>query len=284
MPNQVSPGFDRGFVSMSDAPGADIGFDDLFPPETNNLGAPQAPPQGTNPQEPPQATPPTEADFIRAGQTVYRTREDAEKGIDPDELKPRPKAPEPTTTPEPPSQFKYYQNPKMFDELSEAVKAQDKVRYQQILEQHNLEQMNAVFAPVAPYIAEVARQRAVRQVADEVPDFTQFINSQGYRETLKSLPSLEMAVKNAESNFAMAENLGELYKIAYLVNQGRNRSANPAPIQQSVPPPAVRPTTAPSTMTPPAPAPPTSDWTTNRDSRRQLIKDMEGRGIKDVAF
>src|SRR5580698_10995771 len=80
MPNNVSSGFDRAYVDMQAAPGADASWDDLFPPEGVPAGVPQAP-QGTNPPaSQPQASSQTNQPFLQAGSTVYLTPEAAVEG------------------------------------------------------------------------------------------------------------------------------------------------------------------------------------------------------------
>ena len=288
-----------GKVNLSAAPGADINFDDLFPVEPENLGAPQAPPSGTVPQQTPQAP-----DFLiksEDGKIVYKTAEEAingirhkdelveryrtylqSQGVDPNTL--QKKDPEPQVQNPQGPQFKYLGNEdKLFDALSGAVQTQNKKAYAQALREYNEEVMQQSFAPVAPFISEVARQRAVREVSKEAPEFVTFQSSAAYNEALDRLPKLKQAIEYAENDFNAAASLPELYKIAYLVSQGMKR---PEPVAAApaapTPAPVARPTLASSTMTPPQPSAPPS--MANADSRKQLINDLLARGAGDIRF
>jgi hypothetical protein len=299
-----APGQNGSYINMSRAPGADLSFDDLFPVEPENVSAAPQAPQGTTPPAP--AAP--SAPYLKSedGRIVYNTSEDAIKGIahkdalveryrtylssqgiDPNTLqssRPEPQAPAPTTTTN--SQYTYLDHEdKLFDELSAAATKGDKKAYGQLLRTYNREILNQEFAPIAPLIAEVARQRAVRQVSSEAPEFSTFQSSDRYRDTLDKLPKLKQAIELAENDLNMADSLGELYRITYLVSQGMNKpevvvpaAAPAAPVQN---PP--RPTTMqPTSMAPPQPgvAP---DLRTS-EGRKSLIRDMEARGIGDLRF
>src|SRR5579863_9736244 len=77
-PNSVSPGHVSGSVSLQDAPGGDQDWDSLFPnPELQPASQPQVANPGINPQQP--QTP--QAPFLKAGETVYNTAEDAANGV-----------------------------------------------------------------------------------------------------------------------------------------------------------------------------------------------------------
>jgi len=282
---------------MDDAPGADSSFDELFPPEGSESAAPpQAQPQETTPPEPPQANTP----FLQAGKSVYLTPEDAAKGVahkdelidryrtflaeqgfDPNTFQPKASA-QPQAPPKvEQSPYTYFGNgQKLYDDLAQAVASKDPVRYERVMQQYQTESFNAHLAPVAPLISEVARNRAIREVSHELPEFAKFADSQDFYSTVDKLPVLKTGIAACEQNITVpgaAEQLRELYKLAYLVNQGLRGSVPvqtpPAPI------PPARPTTLPSTMTPPAPGVPTQNWATNREARKQLIKDAEARGL-----
>lgn len=295
-------------TSLTAAPGAELSFDELFPLDGENIGAPQVP-QGTVPSAPPVtpapvAAPPAPEFFIKAGSTVYKSQEDAVKGIEhkdtligryreylqtkginPDTLQSA--QPEPQVPAVDQSPYTYLNNgKKLHADLADAMSKGDTNRWEEILRKHNEEQMQATYAPIAPYITEMARMRAVREVGTEVPNFGTFVDSDEYKQTLDNLPRLKQAIETAQSNFQMADSLGELYKIAYLATQG-SRPAAPvvtaapaaAPVVQTQP---MRPTMAASTMVPPQPTSP-ADLTTQA-GRQQYLKDVELRGIKDVRF
>lgn len=290
-PNQVSPGANGNHLNFSDAPSGDIPFDSLFPNEEVN-GAPQTPPAGTPPPTPPQAE-----FFLKAGNSVYKTAEDAangvqhkdtligkyrsylsEQGIDPDTLQTKPKPAAPTQD----DPYTYLnKGSKYFDDLSAAVSKRDPLEYERVQRTYNQEIMQAQFGSLGPLISDVAQQRAARKVSGEAKDFNEFLYSDSYKDVRQSIPLLDSAIKNAEANYNFADQLPDLYRMAYMIHQGKSRSEVTTPV---VNPPTSRPTTSPSTMTPPVPSGPTTNWAQNTTERKQLIKDMESRGIKDMQF
>lgn len=303
MPNAVSSGATSGYIDMSGAPGADNSLDDLFPnPELQPAVPPQAA-QGTTPQQTPQAP---AAPFLKAGDSVYNTAEEAarglehkdqlvaryraflaENGFDPNELKPVQKEP-PQATPEQ-SQFTYLGNPKKYyEDLARAANPQrpDPEAYERVQRQYQQEVFSNFLAPYAPLMAETARQRAIRQVSADIPNFQTFIEGPGFKKTVETIPLYKEMLELGESNPDASKRLPEVYRMIYLTYQGMNQAQPPT--AQSVPPvqtsPTVRqqPTLAPSAMTPPTPGIPTTNWATDRDARRQLIKDREAQGIKDL--
>lgn len=289
--------------------GADISFDELFGVEDGSYPRSQAP-------DPATASPAPQADdqfFLKTGSTVYKTLDDAVKGTEhkdawiarareyqrennlDENFQPRgvPNAPAPAAPvqPETSSQFKYLNNAKgYFEDLSQAASKGDYASYQRIQQEAQLEFNSQQFAPVVPLLSEVARNKAIREVSGDIKDFNTFVDSEDYRETLKQNPVLANAIKVCETDFSHTDQLPGLFRLAYLTNQGRRmpdllrqQPTQAAPTIQSQPP---RPTTAPSTMTPPPSTSPsqTSNWATDREARKALIKDTESRGLADQLF
>lgn len=297
-------------ADMSQAPGSDLSFDDLFPVNGESLGVSQAPASGTTPQQPqqPQAAPTTPQApdfFIRAGQSVYKTEEDAvkgiqhkdeligryrqyleTKGINPDTLQePQTPSPQPATPQHQGPSFTYLNNgKKLHSDLAAAMQANDPEKWETVLRTYNSELLQSQFAPVAPLMAEVARTRAIRQVSSEIPDFNTFIAGEDYRHTLDSLPILKQAVEASENNLEMADKLGELYKLTYLASQGSRKSTEPitpvTPVVATQTP--ARPTISPSSMTPPQPQ--AAPNLNTIEGRRQYMQELEQRGIKEKVF
>src|SRR5271154_6444685 len=181
--NSVSPGYTTGQVDLSKAPGSDQDWDSLFlNPENPTASQPQAA-SGTNPQQPPQAQ---TSPFLKAGETVYNTAEDAatgivhkdsviakyrdylsKNGVDPNAIlkdevqqtRPQVQSQEPTRTNSP---YKYYGNPNFFDEVAKAASDRDRVRYEQLMSQHTQEAIAASLDPWRATLAETNRFRAIR--------------------------------------------------------------------------------------------------------------------------
>lgn len=278
-------------------PGGDLPFDDLFaqPAEPVAQPTPAQPPApaAAEPQAPAPQPPATPEPFLKAGSTVYNTREEAERslaykdqvverlrnleiqrtGIDP--LTGKPVAP----TPQGPVSYRTNQG-QYFDDLMQAVTKNDRAKYfeaQQKLIYDTLE-------PIAPLISDFSKQQAVSRVAQEIKDFTGFLQSKEYTDTLEVLPELKAAIQYAESDLNFANRLDQLYKTAFWAAQGRKtpelvqaaaQAATAAPAQ----PP--RPTTTPATMTPPAPGAPPSLNTS--EGRKALIAQMESK-LQDVKW
>jgi hypothetical protein len=309
-PNTVSPGNNGGRINLQNAPGADYNFDDLFPnpevtPQQSQVATSETPSQQT-----PQAT--ENQPFLKAGNSVYLTAEEAAKGIehkdalvtryrdflaqqgfDPNEL--RPKA-APQVQPQVVDNF---DSGKLFDELASAAQRGDKAAYGRIQEsyQRKIAQdvVQNVLAPYAPLMAETARQRAIREVSAEIPDFPNFIGSEAFRRVSDSIPIYKDMLQLGENNPEASKRLPEVYKSMYLVNQGLTRQAQvsqPQAQQVTAPPvqntPTGRPqqSLTPSTLTPPnQSAIDTRNWSYNdaryadSNARKQLIKDSESKGL-----
>jgi hypothetical protein len=314
--NNVSPGYSTHQVDMSKAPGADQDWDSLFlNPEVQTASQPQVA-SGTNPQQQPQAVT-TNQPFIKAGETVYNTAEDAvagishkdsviakyrdflsKNGLDPnavlkDEVQvQRPQAQSQTSQPTN-SPYKYYGNPNFFDEVAQAATNKDRVRYEQLMSQHTQEAIQAQLDPWRATLAETNRFRAIRQATAEVPDFGKFIEGPGYKKVMDSFPLYKEMVQIGENDPVAAQRLPEVYKSMYLIYQGMNQQGQPQQAQQTtnVSPqvnPTVRqqPTLQSSALTPPAPVTNTQGWQeatwrgnkpTGNDARKQLIQDGDAR-------
>lgn len=313
-PNAVSSGANGSRVDFASAPGADMSFDDLFPPSEGPASQPQAAP-GTPPPSTPQAA---SQPFLKAGDSVYLSAEDAARGIehkdqlvaryrtflqengfDPND--PHPKAATQTNAPAAePSQYKYYKTGKLYDALATALSTKNVQEYERIQTEHAREaaqdEFTRMYAPYAPLMAETARQRAFREVSKEIPDFNTFYGSDGYKAVTSQVPLIHEMELIGESNPEAAKRLPELYKMAYLVHQGLNRTQAPVPAL-NVPPvqnsPTARPQTptlSPSSLTPPAPGIDTRGWersqgngrSLNSDARKQLIRDFESKGTDNL--
>lgn len=303
-PNSVSSGYNQGRIDLSSAPGADQDWDSLFPnPELQSASSVQPTNPGTNPQ--------ANQPFLKAGDTVYNTAEDAiqgtthkdelianyrrflsEQGVDPNTLQRSPNTsvqaqPEPAAKNSP---YKYYGSPNFFDEVADAAAKRDRVRYEQLMSAHSREAAQAaiqeVLAPWQTTLAETNRVRAIRQATTEVPDFGKFIEGPGYKKVLDSFPLYKEMVQIGENDPVAAQRLPEVYKSMYLIYQGMNQTQAQPQLTTSTTQvnPTVRqqPTLQPSSLTPPPPHASTQGWQDTswrgnkplaNDARKQLIQD-----------
>lgn len=287
---------------FSDAPGADISFDTLFPPDETNLGTTSAEPGTVT--TPPVQTPPDKRVFFKSPTgTVYETEEDLVRGIaHKDELIERlrqksiaqdgidpitGKQVRSTQTPQTNDEANYAANPeKYWDDLSNAVEKKDRVAYAKITQKF----LNDYTAPIVPLLTSVSETQAVEQVSREIPEFRQFVGSQDFNQVLDTMPILRNAIDNAKGNLALARELPDLYKLAYWTAQGRRapeiaRQAAVAP--PTAPPPQARPTTPSQTLTPPttqAVSGSVQQLMRTSEGRQQLIREAESKGIVDKVW
>lgn len=316
--NSVSPGYNSGHVDLSKAPGADQDWDSLFPnPEAQTALQPQAA-QGTTPQQTPQAT--QTQPFLKAGDTVYNTAEDAANGLahkdaivakyreflaqngyDPNALLKdefQQVRPQVQTQQEPAKQspYKHYGNPNFFDEVAAAASARDRAKYTQLMGEFAQEAIAANLDPWRATLAETNRFRAIRQASAEVPAFREFIDGPGYKKVIDSFPLYKEMVQIGENDPVAAQRLPEVYKSMYLIYQGMNQTQPQSQTTNSTTQvtPTVRQqsTLQPSALTPPAPAASTQGWaennwrgnkSTGNDARKQLIQDGDNK-FKGMRF
>lgn len=307
--SNVSPGANGARIDMSQAPGADLDWDNLFPnPENPTALSPQATSQGMAPQQQPQAT--QSQPFLQAGSTVYNTAEDAirgtqhkddliaryrsylsTQGVDPNTLQrtaPEPQA-QPAPQPTAPSKYKYYGNPGFFDEVAKAAADRDRAKYEQLLAAHSREAADAAIderlSPWQSTLAETNRYKAFRQVTHEIPGFQGFYEGPGFKEVQDKFPLYKEMLQIGENDPNAAKRLPEVYQQMYVLYQGLNAARPQAQAQTATPStPTVRsqPTLQPSSLTPPAPVSSTAGWqeaswrgnkSLGNDARKQLIQD-----------
>lgn len=271
-------------VDLSGAPGGDFDLDDIFQnPEVT-------PTTATEDQTPtPTETTPVDESFLKtATGTVYKSQEDAVKGIEhkdtliaqlrqelaaktgSDPLKKPPEQTGPTN---------YLQdNETYFKDLSKAVETKDQARYMEVQRKFVFDSL----APLAPTLTSLMKEQAANVVESEVKGFRQFVTSEDYTKTLDSFPLLKEAIRVAESNPESSQQLPEFYKMAYYASQGArvpeivrastNRTAEP-----------VRPTVSSS------PIPPSTSGNrvvtpslNTSEGRKAIIEQQERAGVQDL--
>jgi len=256
--NSVSPGYNSGHVDLSKAPGADTDWDALFQnPENPTALQPQVAP-GTPPTQQPQATP--NQPFLKAGDSVYNTAEDAiagvshkdseiakyrtflkENGVDPNTMQrvqAQPQVTQPPTT------------QSFFDKVSEAATKGDKQGYETAMRDF----FAGLIDPWRPTLAEMNRFKAYQQVSRELPGFKEFYENGGYQEILGKNPLLKDMNQIGENDPVAAQRLPEVYRIAYFNYKGvQPVSQNTTEASPTTPTVAPRATLQPSALTPPAP-------------------------------
>jgi hypothetical protein len=129
----------------------------------------------------------------------------------------------------------------------------------------------------------MAKSQAVTRASEEIPEFNKFQSSPEYEETLKQYPLIKSSIDIAESNPHMANDLVQLYKMAYEIASSKTLSKLVQERQQTPPaaPTTVRPTV---TSTPVAPgtvqaAPPSLK---TPEGRKSIIAAFEEKGLADL--
>lgn len=284
MPDTNNP---TGQVSFDDAPGGDLDLDALF-------GNPEVQPTTASAQPEPQPVTPVVADepFLKtATGTVYKTAEEAARGVEHkdsliaqlrqqlseatgnDPLKKTPQAKGPVNYIE--------ERDAYFKDLNEAVEKKDTAKYIDVQRKLILD----TIAPLAPTITSLVKTQAANAVETEIKDFRQFQHSDEYVKTLDTLPMLKDAIRVAESSPEAVNQLPELYKMAYLANQGR-RLPEIVQSQRNVTPTAVRPTVSSTPVAAPAtPSTPQVQPTLDTSAgRKAIIEQQERAGVESLKF
>lgn len=291
-----------GTFFKDDIPGGDISFDELFSPEQTLTNQPQAgAPENTPTPTPPQAAPTVVEDFLKTTGSVYKSKEDAIKGIEEKDalieklrqewiLK---NGVDPVTQKqvnlgaghgEPQAPLNYLQDKRKYvKDLEDAVKRNDPEAYANA----QLKLVSDMLQPLAPVITDLARQRAVETVSLEMKEFGAFKSSDDYKKVLETNRTLGSAIEAAEQNYTMHAQLPELYRLAYLASQGQRvpeliRQATQATAAQAQPTQPQR-TMAPSAMTPPNVSNRPPDLTTSL-GRRDIIRQFQESGGDNWKF
>jgi hypothetical protein len=293
-------------LNFGDAPGGELTFDQLFPtdqgaqPTTAESGTPSEPVQ-PEPQVTAPVPPPVEEFFLRAGDSVYKSKEEVERGIqtkdsliqelrlkeiartgiDPITNKPVNLGPQQTQ----PAIPDYTQDQsRYFQDLVQAVDKNDPKAYYDA----QAKLVYDLLAPIAPTITQMARERAVQTAStgeQGIKDLGQFLDGPAYKETLSKIPALQGAIEAAEGDMRMYNQLPGLYQLAYWTSQGQRlpdllKAAQTQP--QSNQAPQTRPLTQPQT-----PVPPTvqSNFDISTKEGRKAIQDrMEQHGIQNLRW
>ncbi len=256
-------------LSDYNPPDGGMSLDDLFPnPETALQ----------QPNQPIQPVQPAPDYFLKASTgTVYRSQEDAVRGIEEkDRTIERLKSqlasmPQPQpTTPQAPDGTQYAKD--LFKRLSAAAQAGDEVSYVQALTELQMNNLQ----PFAGLLNEVAREKAIRAMEPEAKDFRHFVGSAEYERTLEQFPLLKDAIKLAETDPYRSGQLPEFYKLVYRSYSAEHANDVARQIAQSTQPapPPSRPTLTSSTPTLPPQGIPQRSMQMSRD---QVLADRSAR-------
>jgi hypothetical protein len=291
---------------LANAPLGDTELSNIFGPN------PDAVPAAAQQPEAPAEQPQQEEFFLRGKKSVYKTPEEAVKGIDQkdeliDQLRqqyaqvtgidpitgrpvgaPRPAVQQP---PQVPSQVEedYLANPSKFiQDLNAAIERGDGERFVQAHQRF----VQSVVRPYVTVLQDVARTAAMERVRARIKDFDEFAQRE-LPSILQENPTLAQLIRAAEQTPELYQHLPDLYETAYYASRGKRLpelvKQQQQPTQPASPPP--RPTLRPGTM-PPVQA------TTSRgevfdpnnpdenladpEKRKAYMRWLETRGINDV--
>lgn len=260
-----------------------FGNPDLHPNDPNAPVATQPP---TEVAQPSQSVEP----FLRtASGTIYKSAEDAAKGVEhKDQLiaKLRQEAIDRTgidpVTGQPVQRQvappkNYTQDSKRFvDDLSKAAQSNNPEEYTRIQQQF----VQDVMAPYAPVLATLARTQAVESVSASRPEFRQFLGSEDYNQTLERFPLLKGAIAQSEGNPAASEQLAQFYQMTFELAQKKPEVVR-TPAVQSTPRPTVSSVSLPSLPANGAAAAPDMGTV---EGRKSLIEAQERAGVLNLRF
>jgi len=286
---------------------------EIFAPTPESSPAPSqtvAPTANTPTTPQPAAQPPVQADpvtqpFLKAGDTVYDSAEDAiqglshkdalikqlrdahiqQTGLDPFTGKqvglP---AVQPQQVQQPNAPVSYLNNPARFTaDLQAAMNSGDPAAYMRVHAQAIQEQINASLGNYAPILQGTVKSQAIAQVNQQVEGFDKFINSSAYAKTLQANPSLARGIEAAEGNPAYAADLRDMYIMAHRLNEATllSEAFKKQQSQTATPQAPARPTAAPTHATPGPQVgqiPNKNPMTMDTKERNEYLKAFESAG------
>jgi len=268
-------------------------LDSLFPAEPATAMAttvPSVPATNVTTTAPPATqTPVPDEPFLKGNESVYKTREAAQRGLDEKDALIKqlrqsyslatgvdPITKQPINAIAPQGNESYVLNPKKYvADLQEAKSPEQLAKVQQKF-------VFDTFQPIAPAISSMTKNAAIKQVADSLPDFGTFYGGAEYKATLDANPDLKEAVEMAESDLAFHPRLAGLLKLTYLTNKGMQL---PELLKKASTPQPQAPTRA--TLTPSTSAP--TEFTTSNEApslgskagRKAIIEQFEKSGAQN---
>jgi hypothetical protein len=140
--------------------------------------------------------------------------------------------------------------------------------------------------PLAPTLTALSRANAERVVVEQIPDFKGFLSSEQFNNLQQEAPLLVEAIRSAEGNPTAAQQLPELYKIAYLASQGRRVPELIQGVRNETQPPQPRPTVQSTQLAPPPTTgvPTVQPGLNSSAERKAMIEKMESGGVLNLKW
>jgi hypothetical protein len=234
--DQIAPG---GVVQLNNAPSGldDATFDSLFPAEPSQVIQPSqqvAAKQDVQQTQQPVVQQTQNGDpqfFLKGERSVYKTAEDAQRGINEkdaviEQLRQRYAL---TTGIDPitgkPVGFNgqtqetvdYAQQPDRYlEDLYSAAKKGGPEAYRDVQQKFIMDTVK----PLQPILQKAARDQAIENLTTEIPGAKGFVGTPAYNKALELNPELREAVSVGEHDQRFHSRLPGLYKLAYLTAQG----------------------------------------------------------------
>jgi hypothetical protein len=301
--DQIAPG---GVVQLNGAPAGldDATFDSLFPAEPSQVVQPTQQVAAKLDTQQTQQTQQTQVQqdpngyFLQGEKSVYKTAEDAKRGINEkdavieqlrqryalttgiDPITGRPVGINGQTQ----DTVDYSAQPDRYlDDLYKAAKEGGPQAYKDVQQKFIFDTVK----PLQPILQKAAKDQAIEVLTTEVPAAKGFVGSQNFSKALELNPELRDAISVGEHDQRFHSRLPGLYKLAYLTAQGMQlpellraqatQTQTTSQTQQTQAQP-VRTTVQPTTAASPTLAARPSFK--NIEGIRAVIADMEGRGVK----
>lgn len=274
-----------------DAPSGDSSLDDIFiPGDENNSNS-------NTPVVTEQQTEVSSEPFLKTSTgSVYKSADEAVRGIEHKDaliLELRQKLsdqngvdPLRKRTPEveDPGLMSYIENPKKyFADLNEAAKSGDEAKILAVQQRFVEENTARTLAPYAGILSNAIKSQAVESVSGSIPKFQEFLGSEDYKTTLENYPLLKRSIEISESNPQQSGDLGQLYRMAYEVSNGRNLpkivEANRANPQLT-----TRPTVSSTQPTPVGQQRVAQPTMGSSDGRKSIIAQQEANNVENLRF
>lgn len=237
--DRIAPG---GVVQLNQAPAGldDATFDSLFPAEPASVtvapaqqtqAQPGAQPTQTSQTQQPVATTPQSQDFfLKGNDSVYKTSEEAIKGINEKDIQIKtlrqryalttgidPITGQPVGQMSPQQESSYVDNPtKYLEDLYTAAKGGRPEDYRDVQTKFIFDSVS----PLRPLLQKLAKDQAASEAGVEIKGMPEFIGSPNYQKALDNNPELKQAISVGEQDHRFHSRLPGLYKLAYLTAQG----------------------------------------------------------------
>ena len=279
-------------MDLSDAPSGDLNLDDIFG-ETSSTQTTGSQVTNETPNAATTTTQATEPVIKTKTGTIYKSIGDAVEGIEHKDAliaqlreqvkQGTGKDPLVVARPVTEQSVDYARDQdKYFEDIASAVDKKDTKAY--MAAQQKL--IWDTLGPMGPTLSALSRANAERVVVDQIPDFRGFLGSEQFTQLQQEAPLLLDAIRTAEANPTAAQQLPELYRIAYLASQGRRVPELIQSVKNESQQTQTRPTVQSTQLAPPPTTgvPQVQPGLNSSAERKAMIEKMESGGIANLKW